>query len=76
MSGSYDRTRDSKSREDVRPRLLSVRQAAAYLGISHWTVRELVWKGELPEVRLGRRLLLDLRDLDRLIEARKKTEVS
>lgn len=55
----------------VRPRLLSVREAACYVGISHWTLRQKAWEGELPEVRLGRRLLFDLRDLDAWIERSK-----
>ena len=52
-------------------RLLTLAQAAAYLGLSPWTIRELVWKGRLPLVRLTRKLLFDLRDLDRLVEQAK-----
>jgi excisionase family DNA binding protein len=55
---------------------MDIRAAAVYLGkISHWTVRELVWSGALPEVRIGRRLLFDVRDLDELIERSKRSEV-
>lgn len=36
------------------PRLLSVDQAAAYLGVSFWTVREFVNDGSIPTVRLPR----------------------
>lgn len=52
-------------------RLLSLREAAAYLGVSYWTVRSWAESGKLPHVRLpGRRLLrVDRADLDRLIEA-------
>ena len=53
-------------------RLLSLPETAAYLGVSPWAVRELVWKGELPRVRLSRRLLFDGADIDCLIEARKE----
>ena len=42
----------------IEPRLFSVLEAARYLGVSRWTVRE------LPSVRIGRRLLVDLLDLD------------
>jgi excisionase family DNA binding protein len=52
-------------------RLLTLPEASAYLGLSPWTVRELTWKGKLPVVRLTRKLLFDLRDLDRVIEASK-----
>lgn len=52
-------------------RLLTLQEAASYLGLSPWTVRELQWKGRLPRVRLSRKLLFDREDLDRLIEAEK-----
>jgi excisionase family DNA binding protein len=48
-------------------RLYSIQEAADYLALSTWTVRELIWQGKLPHVRLGRRILLDLQDLDALI---------
>jgi len=48
-------------------RLYSIKEAAEYLALSTWTVRELIWKGELPHVRLGRRILLDLQDLEALV---------
>jgi hypothetical protein len=34
----------------------------------------MVWRGELPEVRIGRRLLVDVRDLDELIQRSKRRE--
>jgi excisionase family DNA binding protein len=61
-------------------RLLSLQEAARYLGVSSWTVRDLVANGTLPRVTLPggtargsglRRVLLDRRDLDRLIETNK-----
>jgi hypothetical protein len=58
------------------PRLLNLEAAAAYLGVSPWTVRDLDGAGVLPRVRVPlphggelRRLLFDREDLDRLIEA-------
>jgi len=59
------------------PRLLSLEQAALYLGCSPWTVRELANKedGVLKRVRIPlkkngelRKLLFDREDLDRLID--------
>src|SRR4030095_4343150 len=52
------------------PRLLDVEAAADYLGVSVWTVRDLVERGSLSRVALPgvRRLLFDRCDLDRLIE--------
>ncbi len=45
-------------------RLLSQEEAARYLGISKWTLRDLVFRGDLPCVRIKRRLLVDRQDLD------------
>jgi excisionase family DNA binding protein len=53
-------------------RLFTLPEAAAYLGVSPWTVRELQWAGKLPRVDLGRKLLFDRTDLDALIERHKE----
>jgi excisionase family DNA binding protein len=59
----------------VAARLLDVDAAAAYLGVSPWTVRDLEAAGTLKRVRVPlrggelRKLLFDRADLDRLIEA-------
>jgi len=60
------------------PRVLNLRAGAKYLGISYWSLRDLVLAGHVPAVRLPcprardgrmmRRLLVDRRDLDALIE--------
>jgi hypothetical protein len=62
----------------VTPRLLDAERAAAYLGVSTWTVRDLEAAGHLSRVRLPlpggkdlRKLLYDRADLDRLIERSK-----
>jgi hypothetical protein len=54
-------------------RLIGVKQAAAYLGISIWTMRERIWAGDVPFVRFPgyRRQLLDVRDLEKLIQNNK-----
>ena len=52
-------------------RLYSVTEAAQYLGRSVWSVRELIWNGTLPSVRVGRRVHLDIVDLDGWIDRNK-----
>jgi excisionase family DNA binding protein len=63
-------------RQSVGPRpgqrLLTLREAACYLGLSQWTLRELYWKGRVPGVRMTRKIHFDLRDLDSFIEASKE----
>jgi hypothetical protein len=64
----------------VAPRLLDLHGAAAYLGVSEWTVRDLETGGYLRRVRLPlpnggevRKLLFALEDLDHLVNASKDT---
>lgn len=52
-------------------RLYSLHDAATYLGISYWTVRELINRQEMPAVRIGRRVMVDIADLNRFIEGNK-----
>jgi hypothetical protein len=60
----------------VAPRLVDLEDAARYLGnVSPWTIRDFIAAGKLTPVRLPgprqgdlRRILLDLRDLDRLVD--------
>jgi excisionase family DNA binding protein len=52
-------------------RLISLAEAAELLGMSIPSVRRLIWSGKLHVVKLNRRVLVDLRDLDRLIDQAK-----
>ena len=61
---------DAKTTE-MHARLTDVKGAATYLSVSPWTVREMVWRGDLPAVRVGRLVRLDLRDLDAWIDRQK-----
>ncbi len=49
-------------------RLLSAREAATYLGLSHRTLWAWAQQGLIPVVRLRRRVLFDQVDLDEVIE--------
>lgn len=52
-------------------RLYSIEEAAKYLGRSLWAVREMLWAGKIPYVKDGKRILLDIRDMDSWIEKNK-----
>jgi excisionase family DNA binding protein len=52
-------------------RLLSVREAAEYLGRTQKALRHMVANGTIPAVREGSLVHLDRADLDRWIEMRK-----
>jgi excisionase family DNA binding protein len=55
----------------VRVRLLTVEQAAGYLGRSKEAVEHMITSAKLSTVRIDRRVFIDLRDLDLLIENNK-----
>src|SRR5262245_14266207 len=62
------------------PRLLNIVAAGHYLGISPWSVRELIWAGKLPITKIPRidgsgamnRVLIDRIDLDHYIDTLQK----
>ncbi len=56
----------------MKTRLLSVEEAASYLGVQKSTIYSWAWRRKIPSVKMGRRLLFDREDLDRIIEERKR----
>jgi excisionase family DNA binding protein len=48
--------------------LLSIERAAQVLGISPWTVRRYIATQKLIPVRIGRRVLLEERELQRIVD--------
>lgn len=56
----------------LQPRLLTVQQAAQYLGATIWCVRELHWSRKVRAIRMGKRLVFDRLDLDTYIDAQKE----
>jgi len=54
------------------PRLFCIKDAAQYLGTTPWAIRSLIWSGKLKHIRLGKRFLIDRRDLDAFIETQKE----
>jgi excisionase family DNA binding protein len=58
--------------EVVSKRLYSVKEAGKYLGRSPWAIRHLIWEGHLPQVRQGRRVMVDVVDMDQFIEKYKR----
>ena len=56
------------------PRLLPLKQAASYLGLTVWAMRERIWAGQIPVVQFpnGRKQYIDRNDLDSFIEENKR----
>ncbi len=57
------------------PRLLPLKDAARWLGLTLWAMRERVWAGDIPVVRFhgGRKIYIDTLDLERFIDRHKET---
>ena len=57
------------------PRLLSYEAATRYLSLSYWTVRHMVVEGVIPHIKSGKRVLIDVQDLDKWIAKSKEIGV-
>lgn len=55
-------------REQPEPRTYTVEEAAVVLGISRAGAYEAVQRGEIPHLRIGRRILIPRSALHRLVE--------
>ncbi len=61
----------------ITQRLYTLAEAGQYLGRSTYSVRELVWAGEVPVIQHKPRgkMWIDLKDLDRFIDSEKRTVI-
>ena len=58
-------------RQKLHKRLYSINEAAIYLGRTVWAVREMLWAGKIPYIKDGRRILLDITDMNAWIDKSK-----
>ena len=54
-------------------RLYTLKEASVYLGRTLWGVREMVWAGKIPVVRDGKRIFIDINDLETYVTRNKTT---
>ena len=54
-------------------RLYDLKEAAIYLARPVFSVRGLIWKGALPVIRDGRKLYLDIVDMNKWIDRSRTT---
>ncbi len=74
--GNSSLTMKKKSCESTPPlqkRLFTLKEAAAYLGRSEWSMRELIWAGAIPVVKPegSRKIFVDVQDLNQFIDRNK-----
>ncbi len=72
---SKDLERAQRITYPIGPRLLPLKKAAEFLGLSVWGMRERIWAGQIPVVRFpgGRKMFIDTKDLESFIEENKVT---
>ncbi len=58
----------TKKLTDINPLLLSIPQAAQKLGLSESCTRQMAYNGEIPAIRVRRRLLVPVRQLEQWID--------
>lgn len=56
-------------------RLYTLREASIYLGRTLWGVREMVWAGRIPVVKDGKKLFIDINDLEMYVTRHKTVYV-
>jgi hypothetical protein len=71
---SKESTKAQRIEQPMLPRLLPLKDAAEYLGLTTWAMRERIWQGLIPVVQFpgGRKQYIDRRDLDTFIEKNKR----
>lgn len=52
-------------------RLYSIRELSGIFGATEWFWRTQIWDGKLPCVKVGRKMLIDRRDVECFIEKHK-----
>jgi excisionase family DNA binding protein len=57
--------------KDIQKRLLTVKEAAVYLGRSYHGVMGLIHAGKIPCVRPDRHIQIDIQDLEKFIDHNK-----
>ena len=59
--------------KDLAKRLYNIKEAAAYLGRTEWGLREMIYAGKIPCIKDGRRVQIDIKDMDAWIEKNRTT---
>jgi hypothetical protein len=68
-----EKERGQRINNPVSPRLLTLKKAAEYLGLTVWGMRERIWAGDVPVIRFpgGRKMFVDIQDLETFIQQNK-----
>lgn len=67
-----ERNRGVDRKKTIDPQLMTTWECAGILNVRRGHVKDMIEKGRLPVVRFGRRIGIDRKDVDRLIEESKE----
>jgi excisionase family DNA binding protein len=56
--------------------LLTIDQTAEFTGLSAWTIRYWIKHGKLASVKIGRRVLVERTELNRLVSENRRTRAT
>jgi len=72
-TGIIEKTTAQRIDNPSAPRLLPLKKAAEYLGLTTWGMRERIWAGDIPVVRFpgGRKMFIDTNDIEDFIRRNK-----
>ncbi|MBT6225190.1 MAG: helix-turn-helix domain-containing protein [Candidatus Scalindua sp.] len=54
-------------------RYVSIKEVSAYTSLAENTLYEWAGQGKIPSIKIGRRVLIDLEDIDRLMSSFKRS---
>lgn len=73
-SGIIEKNTEQGIDNPVSPRLLPLKDAADYMGLTVWALRERIWAGHIPVVQFpgGRKQYIDTEDIETFIQENKR----
>jgi excisionase family DNA binding protein len=69
-------SKQQEAQAKLKQQFLGVQEAQELTGISKWTWRRWSYDGRVASVKLGKRLLIPLREIERLVEENTRPRVS
>jgi hypothetical protein len=62
------------ARNVPKKRLLSLKELVQEFGVTMWFWRTQIWDGKLPFMQVGRKILVDVQDVENFINAEKQCQ--
>jgi hypothetical protein len=73
IAGMNQMDRSSCAQTVPAKRLYTIKQLVAFFGVTPWYWRSQIWAGLLPYVQVGRKMLIDYKDVEAFIQKNKST---